>query len=271
MTAKQTIGMTPQGQTAVTLLRALAKGDLAGVRGLFAGPAEIDDPFHGRHVDSGFETMVRTWVPAHRATIKGMDLTHCTVQGSKSAAEITLSLERGGESVDLFVVVVSDHSPDDSLQASRLYYRRAVVDGRQHHRRPIVDHRPLPPLNPVLQAYQAALGAGDAEGMIATFGPGFHLDGHGQDQDMSKGLGMGRYDLAEVSAALHQMFGLNSEGATTLEKLNVIDDGTTTVIEFNLYQGVPEDPVARNHAGVAAYEMGPDGLLLEARVYDEAW
>ncbi len=270
MTARQTIGTT-QEEAAVALLRSLAQGDLAGVRGLFAGPAEIDDPFHGRHVDGGFETMVRTWTPAHLATVKGMERTHCTVQGAKSAAEITLSLERGGEPVKLYVVVVSDHAPDGSLLASRLYYRRAVVDGEQHHRRPIVDHRPLPRLNSVLHAYQAALGAGDADGMIATFGPGFHLDGHGQDQDMSKGLGMGRYDLAEVSAALRQMFGLNSAGATTLEKLNVVDDGTTTVIEFNLYQGVPEDPEPRNHAGVAAYEMGPDGLLLEARVYDEAW
>jgi hypothetical protein len=270
MTTRQTIG-TPQGRAAVTLLQALAQGDPDAVRGLFAGPAEIDDPFHGRHVDGGFETMVRSWAPAHLATIKRMELTHSTVQGPRSAAEVTLSLERGGEAVDLYVVVVSDHAPDGSLQASRLYYRRAVVDGRQHHRRPIVDPRSLPPLNPVLQAYQTALGAGDAEGMIATFGPGFHLDGHGQDQDMSKGLGMGRYDLAEVSAALRQMFDLNSAGATTLEKLNVIDDGVTTAIEFNLYQGVPEDPEPRNHAGVAVYEMGPDGRLLEARVYDEAW
>jgi hypothetical protein len=126
-------------------------------------------------------------------------------------------------------------------------------------------------MNAVLQKYQVALRNGDVEGMISTFGPGFHLDGHGQDQDMSKGLGMGRYDLHEISAALQQMFGLNPAGGAILEKLNAVDDGTTTVLEFNLYQGVPGDPESRNHAGVAAYEMGLDGLLLEARIYDEAW
>ena len=166
--------------------------------------------------------------------------------------------------------MVSDHADDGSLLASRIYYRRAIVDGRQHHRRPILDARPYA-MNPVLERYQVALKKGDVDGMISTFGSGFHLDGHGQDKDMSKGMGMGRYDLAEISDALRQMFGLNPAGGATLEKLNAVDDGITTVLEFNLYQGVPEDPELRNHAGVAAYEMGPDGLLLEARIYDEAW
>jgi hypothetical protein len=35
--------------------------------------------------------------------------------------------------------------------------------------------------------------------MIATFGAGFLLDGLGESQDMSEGIGMGRYDLDEVA------------------------------------------------------------------------
>lgn len=257
---------------ATALITALAGGDVAAVRSLFAGPAEIDDPFHGRHVDGGFETMVREWKPAHIATITSIQPNHCTVQGTKSAAEIRLNFLRDGKPGHVDAVVISDSAEDGRLLATRLYYRRARIDGKQHHRRPIVDARPLPDLNPALAKYQKALRTGDAEGMIATFGQGFHLDGHGEDQDMSKGLGMGRYDLDEVSAALRQMFALNtSDSGALIEKLNVIDDGTTTVLEFNLYQGVPEDPEPRNHAGCAAYELGPDGLLMEARVYDEAW
>ena len=54
-----------------------------------------------------------------------------------------------------------------------------------------------------------------------------------------------------------------------IEKLNVIDDGTTTVLEFNIVHA--NHPQNRTSAGVAAYEMGEDGLIKEARVYDEAW
>ena len=105
---------------------------------------------------------------------------------------------------------------------------------------------------------------------MATFGPNFHFDGHGQSKDLDEGLGMGRYDREEIRAALTQMFHIGGSGAN-LEHLNVIDDGLITVLEFDLHQGVPEDPQVRAHAGVACYELGDDGLLLEARVYDEAW
>ena len=54
-----------------------------------------------------------------------------------------------------------------------------------------------------------------------------------------------------------------------IEKLNVIADDTTTVLEFNIIH--ENHPSNRTSAGVAAYELGPDGLIKEARVYDEAW
>lgn len=41
-----------------------------------------------------------------------------------------------------------------------------------------------------------------------------------------------------------------------LVKLDVIDDGTTTILEFNLYRGVPGNPEPRKHAGIPAYELG---------------
>jgi ketosteroid isomerase-like protein len=261
----------PQAQSATALIDALVKGDVDGVRKLFAGPAEIDDPFAGRHVDGGFERMVREWAPAHLATVKSIELTSCTVQGDRSGSEITLHLVRNGEPVDVFAVIVCDHAPDGRIERSRIYYRRAWIDGKQHHRRPILDHRPVS-FNPVMARYQKGLHTGDPEMMISTFRKDLVFDGHGQSKDMSLGIGMGRYSYDEMAASLRQMFDLNTnEGGPSLEYLNAIDDGKTTVLEFNLHQGVHEDPEPRGHAGVACYEYGDDGLIKEARIYDEAW
>jgi hypothetical protein len=261
----------PRGAAAAKLIDALAAGDPDAVRALFSGPAEIDDPFAGRHVDGGFERTVRAWRPVQGATVEDAEVTSSTTQGRFNGTEITLRLAREDGRVELPIVVVSEHAEDGRIERSRLYYRRARIDGRQHHRWPILDSQGTFVLNEALAAYQKALREGDVEGMMATFGPDFHFDGHGQSQDLDEGLGMGRYDREQTRAALVQMFGLNPQGGATIEHLNVIDDGTTTVLEFNLHQGVPEDPQVRAHAGVACYELGAGGLIKEARVYDEAW
>ena len=256
----------------VDLINALCEGDVDKVRAQFAGAAEIDDPFSGRQIDGGFEQMVRNWRPVQGAKVLGAEVTSSTTQGRMNGTEITLRLQREDGEITLPIVVVSDFAPDGKIERTRLYYRRARVDNTQHHRWPIMDVREnRSPLNPALEDYQKALRAGDTEGMMATFGEGFHFDGHGQSQDLNEALGMGRYDREQTRTALIQMFGLNPAGGATIEHLNVIDDGKTTVLEFNLHQGVPEDPQVRAHAGVACYELGDDGLLVEARVYDEAW
>lgn len=261
-----------QSESATAMINALCTGDVEAIRSLFSGAAEIDDPFAGRHVDGGFERMIREWRPVQGAKVDRVEVTSSTTQGRSNGTEITVHLSRDSGSVALPIVVVSEFAEDGKLERSRLYYRRALVDNVQHHRWPILAEKPhRSPLNAPLAAYQTALRAGDVEGMMATFGPGFHFDGHGQSQDLDAGLGMGRYDREETRTALIQMFGLNPQGGATIEHLNVIDDGKTTVLEFNLHQGVPEDPQIRAHAGVACYELGDDGLLVEARVYDEAW
>jgi hypothetical protein len=105
------------------------------------------------------------------------------------------------------------------------------------------------------------------------------LDGHGEHTDLSKGLGMGIYEGREtIRKLLVQMFGIIDHDAggsergqhgANIEKMNGFTDGTTYVLEFNIID--PNHPTNRVHAGVACYETGEDGLLKEARVFDEAW
>lgn len=260
------------------LIDGLAHGSPDAVRALFAGPADIDDPFAGRQIDGGFEQLVRTWGPARQATIRSIALEHVTIAGSGRfvGAEFHLELSRDGRDKRLDVVAVLDVA-DDRISRSRLYYRRARIDGVQHVRNRILDDvQAMEPYLPILEPYQEALHSADLEGMLATFDEHGIFNGHGEALDLREGLGMGIYaDRAAMRKALGQMFELVGEavgkpvGAITLEKMNGFTDGRNYVLEFNIID--PNHPTNRVHAGVAVYEVGANGLIKEARIFDEAW
>lgn len=273
---------TDTGRTAAlaeSFINGLATGNPDQVRGLFTGPADIDDPFAGRHIDGGFEHLVRNWGPAKLASIKSIDLEHCTVgvNGRFCAAEFHLELDKNGSPQRLDVVAVLEMK-DQKIVHSRLYYRRARVDGKQHVRNRILDDvQGLEPYLPALANYQKALSGGNTEALVATFEEDGIFNGHGEHTDLRKGLGMGIYQgHASLRAVLDQMFTLVAEAAgekgthpANLERLNGFTDGRCYVLEFNIID--PNHPTNRVHAGIAVYEVGDHGLIKEARIYDEAW
>lgn len=276
-------------QAPVDIAKALVAGLVAkdpdAVRSLYAGPADIDDPAAGRQVDGGFEQLVKTWAPATITSVVSSEVTHSTTGagGRFNGTEITLQLEKNGQPQTLDIVVVSEFDDQGGLVRNRLYYRLARVTGEQHVRTRILGEEPihLEPLVPILAEYQNQLRAGDPDGQAETFSPDGVFNGHGESQDLRDGLGMGVYrGREEVRAVLKQMFEVGDEEAgydsdedehagAILEKLNSFSDGTTTILEFNIIHA--NHPVNRTSAGVAAYELGDDGLIKEARVYDEAW
>lgn len=272
---------SPQADLVRTLVDGLVNGEPDQVRSVFFGPADIDDPFAGRHIDGGFERMVRNWGPARLARVKSTHLDHLTIgKGGKFVgAEVSLHLDRNGEDKLVNAVIVLEMDGNKAVR-SRLYYRRARIDGAQHVRNRIIDDPlGLEPYMPALARYQAAMTAGDANGQADAFSPNGRLDGHGEDIDLSKGLGMGIYEGREtIRAMLVQMFGIidhdaggseSGQHGANIEKLNGFTDGTAYVLEFNIID--PNHPTNRVHAGVACYEIGEDQFIKEARVYDEAW
>ncbi|RZT66468.1 SnoaL-like protein [Microcella alkaliphila] len=279
----QTDRVGHQVDVATSLINGLVNGDVAGVKDLFVGPADIDDPAAGRQIDGGFDRLVTSWAPANLARVKSVELAHHTAgkDGKFAGSEFHLVLEKDGGDKDLDVVVISEFDESGGLVRNRLYYRLARVTGVQHLRTRILPEEPvhLEPFNPVLDAYQKALRKGDPDGQADTFSEDGVFNGHGESQDLRDGVGMGIYrGREEVRAVLREMFDIGDEEAghageehagAVIEKLNVIDDGTTTVLEFNIVH--LNHPVNRTSAGVAAYELGSDGLIKEARVYDEAW
>ncbi|GAA1957906.1 hypothetical protein [Microbacterium deminutum] len=272
-----------QADVAGALINGLVTGDVPGVKGLFAGPADIDDPAAGRQIDGGLDRLVREWAPAHLTQVKSVELTHTTTgsDGRFAGTEFHLTLDKNGADQDLDVVVISEFHPDGGLIRNRLYYRLARVTGVQHQRTRILPEEPihLEPFNATLDEYQRALRKGDPDEQADTFSPDGAFIGHGESQDLRDGVGMGTYLGREnVRTVLQQMFSIGDEEAghdgadhagAIIEKLNVIADDTTTVLEFNIVH--ENHPVNRTSAGVAAYELGTDGMIKEARVYDEAW
>lgn len=269
--------------TASALIDGLVAGDVAGVRALYAGPADIDDPAAGRQIDGGFERLVKNWAPASITKVKSVELRHSTVRpdGRFAGTEFHLVLDRDGSDKDLDVVVVSEFDEEGGLVRNRLYYRLARVTGVQHQRWRILPEEPihLEPFPGQLDAYQKALRKGDPDAQADTFAVDGVFNGHGESQDLRDGVGMGIYEgREEIRAVLRQMFDIGDEEAghdgeehagAIIEKLNVISDGVTTVMEFNIVHA--NHPSNRTSAGVAAYELDTEGRLKEARVYDEAW
>ena len=112
------------------LIDGLVKGSPDDVRAVFSGPADIDDPFAGRQIDGGFESLVRNWGPAKLAKVRSVEMEHCTISGSGRfvGAEFHLELDRNGTDQRLDVVAVLEMAGERILR-SRLYYRRARIDG----------------------------------------------------------------------------------------------------------------------------------------------
>jgi hypothetical protein len=259
------------------LIEGLMTGDLPLVRSLYSGPADIDDPFAGHQVDGAFERMVTAWRPVQGATVESLTTTHSTAADGYVGTELELRLRIDGKPRKLSIVAVSEVAADGRFERTRLYYRRANIDGQQHYRDRMLQDEIHVRFHPIIEKYQRALLERNTEDFIATFAEDGYFDGHGGplDQgdglvDLSLGQGMGLYvGHDQLYRGIGQMMeiGKAESPAGRLEHVNAFSDGTTTVLEFNILR--PEEN--RVHAGVACYEVNKDGLMQAARVYDEAW
>jgi beta-glucosidase len=259
------------------LIEGLIAGDLPLVRSLYHGRADIDDPFAGHQVDGAFEHMVTHWRPTQDATGLSLTTTHTTEADGYVAAELELRLRIGGQPRKLSIVAVSEVAPDGSFERTRLYYRRANIDGQQHYRDRMLQEEIRAEFDPIIEKYQKALLERNTKEFIATFAEDGYFDGHGGPPDHAGGLvdlslnqGMGVYaGHDELYRGIGQMMEIGQAESPKgrLEHVNAFSDGTTTVLEFNILR--PEENHV--HAGVACYEVNSGGLLQAARVYDEAW
>ena len=236
---------------------ALNHGDAHALESAWPGEVVVHDPrageIRGHRQLRHFVGHNRSWLAGQHARTETVA---STVAGGRAVVELLAHLDQDGREVAWPIAVVAE-SPDDQSVVFRTYCSQWPVDGRRHVRPPILGPGPADP-GDVIGRYQAALGAGDADAIVATFAP----DGYYREP-------IGPHDAHRGATELRAFFAtcFSEGGGIGLEHCAVTDDGVRCALEYNCVRwgrhALPPQ------AGIGVFERGPDGLLAAARVYDD--
>jgi hypothetical protein len=238
---------------------ALLSGDPVRLLEAFPGGVRIDDPRTGR---TEGEAALRDYCRASRAWLTEREAAvtegAVTIGRDRVVGEFDLTLTQDGRTFDLPFAVVVEPDPRAHSVWIRTYHSQWPILGRHVVRPPLLARDPDAHESDVVGEYQAALAAGDADRITATFEPA----GCFREPAGSEHRRCGTDDL-------HAFFSLffSKGGGIILEHCTVTEDGMRTALEFNAVRwgGIDLPP----QAGVAVYERGSTGRLREARIYDD--
>jgi SnoaL-like domain len=238
---------------------ALLSGDPVRLLEAFPGGVRIDDPRVGR-VEG--EAALRDFCRSSQAWLSGRDAGSApiavTIGQDRVVGEFDLTLTQDGRTFVLPIAVVVEPDPARRSVWVRTYHSQWPVLGHHVVRPPLLEADPTVRESDVVGEYQAALAAGDADRITATFEP----DGCFREPAGPQFRRCG-------TDVLHEFFThfFSKGGGIILEHCTVTEDGIRTALEFNAVRwgGVDLPP----QAGVAVYERGPSGRLLDARIYDD--
>ncbi len=234
-----------------TLFPRIAEGDL-GVLGVFAPNATVDSPLGGKQEPSEFLAETHAWLERHQARIEDV---HTTVTPERVVHELVLWLDYNRAETEIPVIVVADVQ-GDLVRDLRLYHSTWPLNGVHAVRPPLMqydlDTEPPEPVG----AYHRALEAGDAAAADGVFEP---------DGTVREPAGAAyAHSGADRTAWYHAVL---STGTLPLHLGTITDDGVTVVYEYEVDRwGETRIPP---QSGAAAYERGPSGKLVEARIYDD--
>ena len=238
---------------------ALLSGDPVRLLEAFPGGVRIDDPRMGRVAG---ETELREFCRASSAWLGERDGHSAplavTVGDDRIVGEFDLTLTQDGRTFVLPIAVVVEPDPPARSVWIRTYHSQWPILGRHQVRPPLLPRDPAARESDVVGEYQAALAAGDADRITATFEP----DGCFREPAGPQFRRCG-------TDVLHEFFTLffSKGGGIVLEHCTVTEDKVRTALEFNAVRwGAVDLPP---QAGVAVYERGPSGKLREARIYDD--
>lgn len=238
---------------------ALHSGDPVRLLEAFPGGVRIDDPRFGR-VEG--EAALREFCHASEAWLEerqGRPMSIAVTNGlTRVVGEWDLELTEAGRTFVLPVATVVEPDPTRHSVWIRTYHSQWPLLGRHQVRPPLLARDPSVEESDVVGEYQAALAAGDADRITATFEP----DGCFREPAGPQFRRCG-------TDVLHEFFSLffSAGGGIILEHCTVTEDGVRTVLEFNAVRWGGHDLPPQ--AGVAVYERGASGKLHEARIYDD--
>ncbi len=234
-----------------SLYQRLAEGDRTAVR-VFGAKATVDSPYGGRQQPAEFVAETCAWLARHGARIEPL---HDTVTSMRVIHELLLYLDIDGRERELPVMLVADVE-DDLVRDLRVYHSTWPLTGRHVVRPPLMQYgRAERPPEPV-GAYHEALGRGDATAADEAF----ESDGCVREPAGGEWVYCGEARTKWYADILRL-------GPIALHLGTIADDGTTVVYEY-MVDRWGADAIAPQ-AGAAAYERGPSGKLVSARIYDD--
>jgi hypothetical protein len=238
---------------------ALHSGDPTRLLEAFPGGVRIDDPRFGRIEGEAslidFCEASDRWLREYDGRPRPIAVTNGP---SRVVGEFDLDLTKDGRTFALPVAVAVE--PDAAKRSVwiRTYHSQWPLLGHHVVRSPLLARDPSVAESDVVGDYQAALAAGDADRITATFEP----DGCFREPAGPQFRRCG----TEVLREFFSLF-FSAGGGIVLEHCTVTEDGVRTALEFNAVRWGEHDLPPQ--AGIAVYERGATGKLREARVYDD--
>ena len=238
-------------------LEALTRGDAHGLETVWPGEVVIFDPrggeVRGHHQLRRFVRENESWFAQRHPRVETVA---STVAGGRAVVELLVHLSGDGATSAWPVAVVAE-SPDERSVVFRTYCSQWPVDGRRHVRPPVLETGDVHP-GDVVARYQAALDAGDADAIVATFAPDGYLREPVGPHDTHRGM-------AELRSFFASCF--SAGGGVGLQNCTVTDDRVRCALEYTCVRWGSHDLPPQ--AGIGVYERAPDGLLAAVRIYDD--
>ena len=236
---------------------ALNHGDSDDLETVWPGEVVVYDPRAG---EVRGHDQLRRFVQRSRSVLAehlaGTETVASIAVGDRAVVELLAHMAYDGRE-RLWPVAVVAESPNDRSVVFRSYFSRWMLDGLRHLRPAILEPGPAHP-GDIVGRYQAALEAGDTEGVVNTFTP----SGYFREPIGAPFVHRG---ASELRAFFTTCF--SAGGGIGLQHCSVTDDGVRCALEYNCVRwGSYEMPP---QPGLAVFERSSDGLLVAARVYDD--
>ena len=236
----------------------LIAGDEQGLRDLFDGPPQINDPHVGWVQESLFDQFVEN---SHEGLLeRSASVEHVTTTASGSGAteECVLRLVRFGSTVSLPVAIASDTSPDARLDSIRVYHSMWPLVGFHLLRTPVLPSLAALVLPDVVGRYHDCLARGDLSGILEQFAPGGELHEAG-----------GSLQVHRAATELRRFFTVlfSNGGGLGLETCAIANKGASCALEYVVTRWGRSR--LTHQAAAAVYERADTGLLAGVRMYDD--
>lgn len=233
------------------LYETLAAG--ADVTNRFTTDATVDTPLRGAQSVDQWTTDEHEWLRAHQAAL--FPVNHIVID-SHASAEYVLAITFNGNEVELPVHFVAELA-EDSITALRVYHSTYPLTGQHLVRAPLVKPTSSQHPNPPVDAYEAAMAAGDPVALDSLFEP----DGYVREP---AGASFKHQGPARLANFYRPAF---SGGPVPLKLCTIIDDGAVLASEYICDRWGPAQLPAQ--AGSAVYVRSYRGLLDAVRIYDD--